>query len=64
MSSREPFQVADRLRQVERLLNERDGKEQELVELLKLSPQDIWNRDLENFVGEWEVGPLGTLSLS
>lgn len=41
--------------QVEKLLNERDGKEQELVELLKLSPQDIWNRDLENFLAEWQV---------
>jgi DNA topoisomerase-2 len=42
--------------QVEKLLNERDAKEQELIELLKLSPQDIWNTDLDNFMAEWEVG--------
>lgn len=41
--------------QVQKLLNERDTKEQELIELLKLSPQDIWNSDLDNFMGEWEV---------
>lgn len=41
--------------QVEKLLAERNGKEQELLELLKLSPQDIWNRDLENFLGEWQI---------
>ena len=40
---------------MEKLLAERDGKEGELVELLKLSPQDIWNRDLDNFLAEWEV---------
>lgn len=38
---------------VEKLLAERDGKENELIELLKLSPQDIWNRDLDNFLKEW-----------
>ncbi|KAK1924337.1 DNA topoisomerase [Papiliotrema laurentii] len=40
---------------VEKLLNERDAKEQELVELLKLTPQIIWNRDLDNFLAEWEL---------
>ncbi|WVR06937.1 hypothetical protein IAU60_003973 [Kwoniella sp. DSM 27419] len=40
---------------VEKLLAERDTKEQELMELLKLSPQDIWNRDLDNFLGEWQL---------
>ncbi|KLT45438.1 DNA topoisomerase II [Cutaneotrichosporon oleaginosum] len=39
---------------VKKLLEERDGKEQELIELLKLSPQDIWNRDLDVFMEEWE----------
>ncbi|ORY32816.1 DNA topoisomerase [Naematelia encephala] len=38
---------------VQQLLNERDGKEQELVILLKLSPQDIWNADLDRFLEEW-----------
>ncbi len=44
------------------MLAEQDGKEGELVELLKLSPQDIWNRDLDNFLGEWEVR-FGNLSV-
>lgn len=39
---------------VQKLLAERDGKEQELIELLKLSPQDIWNQDLDVFIQEWE----------
>jgi DNA topoisomerase-2 len=42
-------------RQVEKLLAERDVKEQELIELLKLSPQDLWNHDLDNFLAEWDV---------
>lgn len=41
--------------QVAKLLAERDGKESELIELLKLSPQDIWTRDLDNFTAEWLV---------
>ena len=36
-------------------MNERDAKEAELIELLKLTPQDIWNIDLDNFLGEWQV---------
>ncbi|KAK8864520.1 hypothetical protein IAR55_001770 [Kwoniella newhampshirensis] len=40
---------------VEKLIVERDGKEQELIELLKLTPQDIWNRDLDNFLAEWQL---------
>ncbi|TXT08989.1 hypothetical protein VHUM_02463 [Vanrija humicola] len=39
---------------VNKLLAERDVKEQELIELLKLSPQDIWTHDLDNFLLEWE----------
>jgi DNA topoisomerase-2 len=30
-------------------------KENELIELLKLSPQDIWKRDLDSFLAEWAV---------
>jgi len=30
-------------------------KEAELIELLKLSPQDIWKRDLDSFLTEWLV---------
>jgi DNA topoisomerase-2 len=44
------------LRQVDKLLNERDIKENELTELLKLTPQDLWDADLDNFLAEWEVG--------
>ncbi|WRT66491.1 uncharacterized protein IL334_003450 [Kwoniella shivajii] len=40
---------------VNKLLAERDSKEAELIELLKLSPQDIWNTDLDNFLGEWQL---------
>jgi DNA topoisomerase-2 len=42
-------------RQVEKLLSERDEKEAELITLLKLTPVDIWNTDLDNFVAEWRV---------
>jgi len=41
--------------QVEKLLTQRDAKEAELIALLKLSPQDIWNKDLDEFLAEWEV---------
>lgn len=37
------------------MLAERDVKEEELMALLKLSPQDIWNRDLDVFLAEWQV---------
>nr|KIR87863.1 DNA topoisomerase II [Cryptococcus tetragattii IND107] len=40
---------------VEKLLTERDAKEQELIELLKLSPNDIWDQDLDNFLAEWQL---------
>jgi DNA topoisomerase-2 len=46
--------------QVDKLLAERDGKEHELSELLKLSPQDIWTTDLDKFMAEWKVRQLGT----
>jgi DNA topoisomerase-2 len=41
--------------QIEKLIQERDQKEAELVTLLKLTPIDIWNNDLENFLIEWQV---------
>lgn len=40
---------------VKKLLEQRDAKEQELIELLKLTPQDIWSKDLEEFEAEWEA---------
>ncbi|BEJ16333.1 hypothetical protein CspHIS471_0509380 [Cutaneotrichosporon sp. HIS471] len=48
---------------VKKLLAERDGKEQELIDLLKLSPQDIWNHDLDAFIQEWENSLSADLAL-
>ncbi|KAM0790561.1 hypothetical protein ACM66B_004430 [Microbotryomycetes sp. NB124-2] len=39
---------------VAKLLSERDERERELTELLKLSAQDLWERDLDKFEREWE----------
>jgi DNA topoisomerase II len=39
---------------VQRLLNQRDGKESELNELLKLSAKDLWNRDLNDVSAAWQ----------
>lgn len=41
--------------QVEKLLNQQEEKRNELDELLRKSPQDLWNTDLENFLAEWQV---------
>ncbi|GMK55253.1 hypothetical protein CspeluHIS016_0203090 [Cutaneotrichosporon spelunceum] len=49
---------------VKKLLAERDGKEQELIDLLKLSPQDIWNQDLDVFMQEWESALAADLTLA
>lgn len=51
-------------RQVERLLRERDEKEGELMALLKLTPKDIWSTDLDNFMGEWRVCSLASVTTS
>lgn len=45
--------------QVDKLLAERDHKELELIALLKLTPQDIWNNDLDKFLEEWAVSQGG-----
>ena len=39
---------------VQRLLNQRDGKDTELKELLKLSAKDLWNRDLDDVSASWQ----------
>lgn len=39
---------------VNKLLKEQAEKEHELNELLKLSPTDLWNADLDHFLIEWE----------
>jgi DNA topoisomerase-2 len=37
----------------EKLLKQRDGKEDELNNLLKLSAKDLWNIDLDDFLDAW-----------
>ncbi|ODQ67105.1 type II DNA topoisomerase, partial [Nadsonia fulvescens var. elongata DSM 6958] len=37
----------------EKLLKERNGKETELIALLRLSAKDLWNIDLDDFVKGW-----------
>lgn len=39
---------------MEQLLKQRDSKEEELNNLAKLQPQDLWNVDLDKFMEEWE----------
>lgn len=43
---------------MEKLLKERDEREKELIDLLKLTPNDIWNKDLDDFMNEWHVSIL------
>ena len=38
---------------VDRLLQQIGDKEREIDMLLKLSPKDLWSRDLDEFIGEW-----------
>ncbi|KAJ6569535.1 DNA topoisomerase II [Mycena capillaripes] len=40
---------------IERLLQSAADKEQELLILLKISPKEMWNTDLEKFLAEWEA---------
>lgn len=37
------------------MLDQAKGKEAELLALLELTPSQIWNTDLENFLAEWDV---------
>ncbi|KDQ54971.1 hypothetical protein JAAARDRAFT_196340 [Jaapia argillacea MUCL 33604] len=39
---------------IEKLLQQSQEKEQELLTLLALTPIEIWNTDLDRFVAEWE----------
>lgn len=39
----------------ERLLRDRDEKEEELNILLKKTPKDLWNEDLDVFLEKWEI---------
>ncbi|KAF2493216.1 type II DNA topoisomerase [Lophium mytilinum] len=40
---------------VEKLLKQIGDKEVEIDDLIKLSPKDLWNRDLDLFVEEWHA---------
>jgi hypothetical protein len=51
-----PLTPYDRLAlQVDKLLNQQEEKRSELDELLRKTPQDLWNTDLDNFLSEWQV---------
>lgn len=39
---------------IERLLQQAADKEKELLALLELTPNQIWNTDLDRFLEEWE----------
>ncbi|KAI0041498.1 type II DNA topoisomerase [Auriscalpium vulgare] len=39
---------------IEKLLQQAADKEKELIALLELTPIQIWNTDLDNFMAEWE----------
>ena len=41
--------------QIEKLLQQAADKEKELLALLELTPIQIWNTDLDNFLAEWNV---------
>jgi DNA topoisomerase II len=38
---------------VDKLLRQIGDKEVEIDELIKLTPKDLWNRDLDDFIAEW-----------
>jgi DNA gyrase/topoisomerase IV, subunit A. len=40
---------------IEKLNDQAAKKEDELLALLKQSPKDLWNKDLDAFLAEWEV---------
>lgn len=40
---------------IEKLLEQSAAKEAELLALLELTPIQIWNTDLDNFLAQWEV---------
>jgi hypothetical protein len=48
--------------QIEKLLQQAADKEKELLALLELTPNRIWNTDLDHFLEEWEVGLRLTLT--
>lgn len=43
--------------QVAKLRKERDAKEEELEVFIKVSPAQLWDNDLEEFLRAWRVCP-------
>ena len=41
--------------QIEKLLQQAQEKEMELLALLKLTPIEIWQTDLDAFLAQWTV---------
>ncbi|CEP23816.1 K03164 DNA topoisomerase II [Cyberlindnera jadinii] len=41
------------LERYQKILDQKATKEDELTELLKLTPKDIWNKDLDDFLSSW-----------
>lgn len=46
---------------IEKLEQQARDKEDELLAMLKRSPQDLWNDDLDKFLQEWEVRKRWTM---
>jgi DNA topoisomerase II len=42
-------------RQIEKLRQQAVEKEAELLALLERTPIEVWNKDLDRFLAEWEV---------
>ena len=45
---------------IEKLLQQAEDKEQELMALLELTPISIWNTDLDEFLSRWSVRTFPT----
>jgi hypothetical protein len=51
---------ADLLSKIEKLEAQAAEKEEELMILLKKTPAELWNTDLDKFLEEWQVHPLSS----
>ncbi len=49
---------ADFLSQVDKLKKECTAKEEELEAFVKLTPHQLWDTDLEEFLRQWQVLPI------
>ena len=48
--------------QIEKLKQQAGDKEAELMKLLEQTPIQMWNKDLDAFLEEWEVRSFGFYS--